>query len=52
MLEAVVRRAGEHKVRTAQLLDASEPLKLRRVDDGNAQWVQLNVAMDLRRDIG
>lgn len=46
VLEAVVGGAWKHQVGAAQLLDVSQSLELRRVDDGDQQWVELHVAVD------
>ena len=46
MLEAVVRSSRIHKVLPSQLLDVSQPLKLRGVDNLDQYGVQHNVTMD------
>ena len=46
MFESVVRCAGEDKVAGAELFDVAQALELRRVDDANAQRMQLYVTVD------
>lgn len=46
VFEAVVGRSGENKVGPPELLDVTEPLELRRVDDSDEQRVHLHVAVD------
>ena len=46
MFKAVVRRTRKDEITSAKLFEISQALKLWRVNDSNAQWVQLNVAMN------
>ena len=45
MLKAIVRGTREDPVGGTQLLQASQPLELRRVDDAGAEGIQLDVPM-------
>lgn len=49
VLEAVVRGAGEHVVRTAQLLQLAQPLELRRVDERHQVGLHLRRRARVRR---
>lgn len=46
VFKAVVRGSGKNKVSATQLLDVSETLKLRRVDDANKKGMYFNVPMN------
>lgn len=46
VFKAVVRRAGENKVGPSELLEVSQSLELRCVDDFDEEWVQLHLPVD------
>ena len=46
VFEPVVAGSGVDVITSAQLLDISQSLELWRVDDSDAQWIKLNVAVD------
>jgi len=46
VFKAVVRGSWKNKVSATQLLNVSEALKLRRVDDSNQKGMYFNVTMN------
>lgn len=46
VFKAVVRGSGKNKVSATQLLNVSEALKLRRVNDTNKKGMYFNVPMN------
>jgi len=46
MLEAIVRRSGEHEVRASELLQVAQPLELGSVQHAQQQWRQGDLPVD------